>query len=142
MFTTAAECTDSELVQCNWKLDSSTTMASYATGSITAPTTGSPTLPTAATRSPAAPSMLATMRTTVVLPLVPVTASQGAGFSTGLSRQASSTSPHTGTPPRAAATKNGWPGRTPGEGTTSVVPSGGCSVAPSPARTETPTPSR
>lgn len=54
-------------------------------------------LPTAAVRRPAAARMEASIWTVVVLPLVPVTASQGAA-SGPRSRQASSTSPQTGTP--------------------------------------------
>lgn len=80
----------------------------------------------------------ASIRTVVVLPLVPVTASQGAGSrpSCPLSRQASSTSPQTGTPASAAAVKSGLPGFQPGAVTTSSVDPG--RVSPSPRRTVIP----
>ena len=58
---------------------------------------GSPTLPTASADSPADCSMASSMCTVVVLPFVPVIASHSAA-SGRRSRQASSTSPHTGTP--------------------------------------------
>ena len=54
-----------------------------------------PMLPTAAVRRPAAARIAASIRVVVVLPLVPVTASQGAGVRGPRSRQASSTSPQT-----------------------------------------------
>lgn len=53
-----------------------------------------------------------------------------------LSRQASSTSPQTGTPAASAAANSGLPGCQPGAVTTRSVPSG--RVAPSPRRTVTP----
>ena len=78
-------------------------------------------------RWPAAASMAASIFTVVVLPLVPVTASQSCRDppgSTGRSRQASSTSPMTGTPAAAAAASSGASGRHPGEVTTRSVPPG------------------
>src|SRR5579864_6135343 len=71
--------------------------------------------------------MAASIRTVVVLPFVPVTASQSCRAppgSTGRSRQASSTSPITGMPAAAAAASIGVPGRHPGVVTTRSVPSG------------------
>lgn len=89
-------------------------------------------LPTAAVRRPAAFRIDASIWTVVVLPLVPVTASQGAGFRPfrPRSRQASSTSPQTGTPACPAAVNSGLVGFQPGAVTISSVPSG--SVSPSP----------
>ena len=55
-------------------------------------------LPTAAVRLPAARSIDSSMSVVVVLPFVPVTTSHGAGVRAPRSRQASSSSPHTGTP--------------------------------------------
>ena len=65
--------------ECSWKLDSSTASTSYGGSAVTASTTGSPTLPVATARSPAARSIDSSIRTVVVLPLVPVSASHGAG---------------------------------------------------------------
>ena len=59
-----------------------------------------PTLPALVARSPAARRIEVSICTVVVLPLVPVTVSQGAAPSCARSRQASSTSPHTGMPAR------------------------------------------
>ena len=67
---------------------------------------GRPTLPTALVFSPAAVNIDSSMPTVVVLPLVPVTASQGTCRSGRLIRQASSTSPHTGMPRSAASERN------------------------------------
>src|SRR5690606_17667188 len=74
-----------------------------------------PTLPTAAVRRPAAVRMDASIRTVVVLPLVPVTASHGAP---ARSRHASSTSLHTGTPAVRAAVSSAADGGQPGDATT------------------------
>ena len=63
--------------QCSWKLDSST--ASTSRPSPTAVTTGWPTLPQATASCPAARRIASSMPTVVVLPLVPVTASQRRG---------------------------------------------------------------
>jgi hypothetical protein len=75
--------------QCSWKLDSSTASTSYAVPSSATSTSGSPMLPRGAVRRPAARRIAATMVVVVVLPFVPVTASQG-GASGPRSRQASS----------------------------------------------------
>ena len=84
----------------------------------TASMIGSPTLPTASDGQSAHDcSMASSMCTVVVLPFVPVTASQSAA-SGRRSRQASSTSPHTGTPRTDAVTSSGCVGRSPGEVTT------------------------
>lgn len=96
---------------------------------------GVPMLPTAAVRRPAARRIEASIWVVVVLPLVPVIASQGAA-SGPRSRQAISTSPTTSTPADAAAAKSGELGFQPGEVTTSSVPSG--SVSASPRRTSMP----
>jgi hypothetical protein len=75
----------------------------------------------------------------VVLPLVPVTASQGAAPGPR-SRQAISTSPTTSIPAAAAAANSGEEGFQPGEVTTSPVPSG--RVSASPRRTVMPSAAR
>ena len=137
--------------QCSWKLDSSTASTSYGAPAAspgpapeagpepptpaTTSTMGVPTLPTSIVRWPAASSMRASIRTTVVLPSVPVTASHG-GASGPRSRHASSTSPITSTPVLTAASSSGAVGRQPGDVTTSSA-SGG-SVSPSPSRRVTP----
>src|ERR1700751_4959934 len=64
-------------------------------------------LPTAAVRRPAPRRIAGRICTVGVWPLVPVTASQGAA-SGPLSRQASSTSPQTGTSAAAAAANSGF----------------------------------
>src|SRR6185312_7414878 len=115
--------------ECSWKLDSSTASTSYGGSAVTASTTGRPTLPVATARPPAARSIDSSIRTVVVLPLVPVSASQGGGFGPR-SRQASSTSPITSTPAAAAAVSSGASGRQPGETTSRSVPAGGA-CAPS-----------
>ena len=109
--STAADSARIDEVQCSWKLESSTARTSYGSGSITASTIGSPTLPQATVRSPPARSIASSICTVVVLPLVPVTASQGAGLSGSRSRQASSTSPQIGTPRSAACASSGAAGR-------------------------------
>ena len=91
---------------------------------MTASSSGSPTLPAATVRSPAAASTRSSILTVVVLPFVPVRASHS-GAPGRRSRQASSTSPTTSTPAAAAATSSGLSGRQPGLVTTSAVPSGG-----------------
>src|SRR5690606_23177059 len=107
--------------QCSCWLDSSTASASYP-GSSAANTSGSPMLPSAAVRSPAAVSIAASMLTVVVLPLVPVTASHGAARGPR-SRHASSGSLYTSRPAAAAARGSGWCGGKPGETTSSSAPS-------------------
>ena len=108
----------SECDQCSWKLDSSTAMTSKGSGCRTASRMGVPTLPALHARSPAARRIDASICTVVVLPLVPVTVSQGAAPLGGRIRHASSTSPQTGMPAAAAAASSGWSGRHPGEVTT------------------------
>src|SRR5437588_4378575 len=110
--------------QCSWKLDSST--ASTRCPASSASTTGSPTLPQATASSPALRRMDSSMLTVVVLPLVPVTASQVGGCShSRLIRQASSTSLITSIPAATAAASSGLSARQPGLVTTRSVPSGG-----------------
>jgi hypothetical protein len=89
--SSAPACGARVLDQWSWKLDSSTASTSYvaAPGPGAASTSGSPMLPSAAVRRPAAVRIAASMVTVVVLPLVPVTASQG-GAPGPRSRQASS----------------------------------------------------
>ena len=74
---------DTERCQCSWKLDSSTARTSYGSGCSTASSSGVPTLPALVARSPAARRIEASMLTVVVLPLVPVTVSQGAAPTRG-----------------------------------------------------------
>src|SRR5215218_5597986 len=132
------ECSRSGPSQCSWKLDSSTARTSYGSGCTTASSSGVPTLPAATARSPAACSIDVSIRTVVVLPLVPVSVSQGAAPSRRRIRQASSTSPHTGTPACWAATSSGWSGRQPGEVTTTSGRCGRRRVASSPRCSSTP----
>lgn len=96
---------------------------------------GVPMLPTAAVRKPADFRIDASIWVVVVLPLVPVIASQGAAPGPR-SCQAISTSPTTSTPAFAAAANSGLSGFQPGEVTTRPVPSG--RVSASPRRTEIP----
>ena len=121
MLSTAAACADIEDVWCSWKLDSSTARTS-SVGSVAASTTGVPTLPTATAFSPAARRIDSSMPTVVVFPLVPVTASHGAGppppARSTRTCHASSTSLHTGTSCSRAATRSGWCGGSPGDATT------------------------
>src|SRR6187200_1506137 len=105
---------------------------------MTASTIGSPTLPQATELSPAVRRIVSSICTVVVLPLVPVTQSQVPGCSGSRSRQASSTSPHTGTARAVAATISGAVGGTPGEVTTTSTSSGRVAVSPSPIRTVAP----
>src|SRR3954451_18517920 len=104
----AAATADTERCQCSWKLDSSTAMTSNGSGCSTASRIGVPTLPALVARSPAARRIDASMFTVVVLPLVPVTVSQGAAPVFARIRQASSTSPQTGMPRAAASSSIGW----------------------------------
>src|SRR6478735_5515241 len=76
--------------------------------------------------------------TVVVLPLVPVTASHGAGASGSRRRHASSTSPHTGIPRSVAWASSGAVGFQPGEVTTRSTSSGSTAVAPGSSRTVAP----
>ena len=117
--TPAAGRTDG--AQYSWKLDSST--ASRSAGWLSASSTGLPMLPHSCADSPAAVSMACTIEVVVVLPLVPVTASQRRGGPyrpDWSSRQANSTSPQIGTPAVAAAASAGAVGRKPGLVTTSA----------------------
>ena len=85
-------------------------------------------LPQATEARPSARSTDSSIVVVVVLPLVPVTASQrrrGPNTSARSQRQASSTSPHTGSPAAAAATSSGAVGRKPGTVTTRSTPAGG-----------------
>src|SRR5215469_6062221 len=132
------------VLQYSWKLDSSTATTGYGSGSVTTSRIGVPTFPAAMLRWPAAASMAASIRTVVVLPLVPVMAShccRRPPGKVGRSRQASSTSPITSTPASAALASSGVSGRSPGEVTTRPVPGGTAAPGPScsgPSRTATP----
>ena len=88
------------LVEASWYDDTSATYTSVRPAP-TASMHGSPILPTAAAASPAPESTCAASAQTVVLPLVPVTATQRLSFE--LSRQASSTSLTTSADTAAAA---------------------------------------
>ena len=85
-------------IQCSWKLESSTMRTSKASGMRTASSTGTPMLPTAATRAPEAAMRCSVSCTVVVLPLVPVTQIHSAARTLSRTRQASSMSPQTGMP--------------------------------------------
>ena len=99
-------------------------------------------LPTAGLRSPDAAPMAAIIDVTVVLPLVPVTATivgrvPVPGAADDVSRStARSISERTGTPAAVAAVIAAWVGGTPGLGTTSAtVDTSACTVATSGAST-------
>ncbi len=131
--STAAAAGDTEGDQCSWKLPSSTASASY--GPFATSMRAVPMFPADVARSPAARSIDSNIKVVVVLPSVPVTTSHS-GAPGRRNRQASSGSPHTGTPDFAAATSNGASRRQPGEVTTSCASSG--KVSPSPTRASTP----
>jgi hypothetical protein len=133
-FNTAAAANRIDGDHCSCALEISTASTSYAGSAVTADTSGSPTLPAATLRSPAACRIDWSMPTVVVLPFVPVTPSQGAAPG-DRSRQASSGSPITSTPAATAAATSGWSGRNPGEATTR---SAGTGVSASPSRTRAP----
>ncbi len=122
----------------------STAMASRApsgvASAITTSTIETPMLPAARVRRPAARSIDSSIRVVVVLPLVPVTTSQGAAPCARRNRQASSSSPQTGTPAPCAAAMIADSGESPGETTSRSTPSG--RVSPSPSRTVAPRTSR
>src|SRR4051794_24907855 len=102
-----------------------------------------PTLPTASARRPAASRIDSSIRTVVVLPLVPVIINQSAAPSPR-SRQANSSSPMTSIPRSAASANRGCVGGQPGEVTTSRVPSGTRATSPAnvaPAATSSSIPS-
>ena len=84
---------------------------------ITTSTIETPMLPAATVRRPAARSIASSMSVVVVFPLVPVITSQGAAPDGRRSRQASSSSPQTGTPADWAATMMGDRGLSPGDTT-------------------------
>src|SRR5262249_39253116 len=88
-----------------------------------------PTLPTAAARSPAGRRIASSIRTVVVLPFVPVTASHGAAEAPR-SRQASPASPINSPPAACAAIGSGWVGGTPGVTHTRSAPGGSDSTSP------------
>ncbi len=93
-----------------WKLDTSHTIVAAGSTSPTSADSGVPTLPATATGSPAARQIAPSSSTVVVLPLVPVTATKRLGSS----RQASSSSPTTGTPSSRARAITGASFGTPG----------------------------
>src|SRR5262249_36761780 len=120
----------------NWKLDSSTAITSYPPETA-AYTSGSPMLPRAAERRPAAVSIAASMVTAVVLPLVPVSPNQGAA-PRPRSRQAGSGSEYTGLPAAIAARTTGVCGAYPGETTRSSTSSQTDAGGSSPSTTVAP----
>ncbi len=77
MLSTTPASGDTDGAQCSWKLDSST--ASRSADSRRTSSTGLPMLPHSLLRRPAAVSMACSIDVVVVLPLVPVTASQRRG---------------------------------------------------------------
>src|SRR3954454_14165015 len=105
---------------------------------MTASTSGNPTLPAATLRNPAARRIASSIRTVVVLPLVPVTASHGVSWAGSRSRQASSTSPQMGMPRARAWASSGASGRQPGEVTTRSASPGRVAVLPSPSTMRAP----
>ncbi len=126
MFSTTATSAWNVSMSSSWKLDSSAT--THASGSIRPGSSVSarPTLPATSTGSPPARSIAPISSVVVVLPLVPVTPTNGLDSI----RCASSTSPHTGTPAaRAARTTGASPG-TPGLLISAVSPATGTSSCP------------
>ena len=117
-FSTVAAAVRSECVVSSWKLDSSSTYRS-GTGRSSRSSAGSPRLPPASARRPPATASSATSVVTVLLPLVPVTATTGAGAS----RANSSMSPTTGRPRSSASRTSGSCSDSPGEITTCATPS-------------------
>src|SRR5215207_4229264 len=135
---TAAECSDRELDQCSWWLESSTAKTSYRSGSRTISMMGRPMLPTAAVRRPAAVKIDSSICVVVVLPLVPVMPSHGTTLCGRLSRQASSTSLQIGRPRWTEATSREWSGchpvvisRSASGGSASAAPGPSLTVPPS-----------
>ena len=108
-FSTTATSAWNVSMSSSWKLDSSAT--TQASGSIRPGSSVSarPTLPATSTGSPPARSIAPISSVVVVLPLVPVTPTNGLGSI----RWASSTSLHTGTPAAARARAPPAPRRAP-----------------------------
>ena len=110
----------------SWKLDASQMTVASASRSPTSEASGVPTLPATATGSPATRHTWPSSSATVVLPLVPVTATKRLGSS----RQASSSSPMTGTPRVSARLTAGDSRGTPGLLTTQCARSTSSSRSP------------
>ena len=89
-------------------------------------------MPAATARWPAAVRIEVSICTVVVLPLVPVTHSQGAALAGSRRRQASSISLQIGTSRSAAGASNGACGGMPGEVTTTSTSAGSSAVLPGP----------
>ena len=102
-----------------WKLDTSQTMVAPGSTVPHQRDSGVPTFPASATGSPASRQIAPSSSVVVVFPFVPVTATNRFGRS----RQASSSSPSTGTPRSRAATIPGASFGTPGLFTTTAAPS-------------------
>ena len=102
-----------------WKLDTSHTMVASGSTSPTSEDSDVPTFPARATCSPASRQIAPSSSVVVVLPFVPVTATNRFGRS----RHASSSSPSTGRPRSRAAAITGASFGTPGLFTTTAAPS-------------------
>ena len=102
-----------------WKLDTSHTTVASGSSLPTREASGVPTLPATATGRPASRQISPSSSAVVVLPFVPVTATKRCGSS----RQASSSSPRTGSPRSRAAAITGASFGTPGLLTTQATPS-------------------
>ena len=83
-----------------------------------------PTLPTASARSPAARRIDSSIRTVVVLPFVPVTASHGAASGPAQPPGELDLADHLDAARRRPTANSGWSGRQPGEVTTRSTPAG------------------
>ena len=112
----------------------------WSEGSRTASMSEKPTLPAAALARPSARKIASSINVVVVLPLVPVTHSQGAGDSARRMRQATSSSPHTGIDRSSALTMTGSRGLIPGETTSTSASS--AAESRHPRRTSAPRTSR
>src|SRR5262245_52240253 len=115
----------------SWNDETSVTATSG--GSAAARTSGVPRLPPVKTRRPPAASARPTSVVVVLLPFVPVMPITGQSSS----RNASSTSAHTGSPRRTASRRRGAPRGTPGLGTTRSTSSRRAGVS-APSRSSTP----
>ena len=104
----------SDCDQCSWKLESSTAMTSNGSGCSTASRIGVPTLPALHARSPAAARIDGQHLHRGRLAVGAGDREPGRRPVRARIRQASSTSPQTGTPAAAAAARSGWSGRHPG----------------------------
>ena len=111
MFSSTAHSGANAEASSSWKLEASQTTVAPGSALPTRSASGRPTLPATSTGRPAARQMAPSSSTVVVLPLVPVTATNGWPSS---SRQASSSSPVTSMPRSSAAATTGADRGTPG----------------------------